>query len=286
MNRPPGRALRACHAVTLVGAWLACIGGTTAGAQTNLIGYWNPLFHEDVDERIPGPSIGDYLGLPITDAARLRAEAWDASLLSMPEHQCKPHPSTYGFRGVGVLRIWEDRDDDTQQLVKIHTHIAWQEQHREIWMDGRPHPPEYAQHTWQGFSTGSWDGDVLVVKTTHLKAGWMRRNGLPLSDRATMTDRFHRYGDVMTHVSIVEDPVYLTEPLVKTNGFLLAPAGTMTPYPCEPVIEVVREPGFVPHYLPGKNPFLREFGERYGLPPEATRGGAATALPEFAETLR
>jgi hypothetical protein len=287
VNRASRLALRAGRAVTaLVGAWLACTGGTTAIAQTNLIGYWNPLFHEDVDERIPGPSIGDYLGLPITDAARLRAESWDASLLSMPEHQCKPHPSTYGFRGVGVLRIWEDRDEDTQQLVKIHTHIAWQEQHREIWMDGRPHPPEYAQHTWQGFSTGSWDGDVLVVKTTHLKAGWMRRNGLPLSDRATMTDRFHRYGDVMTHVMIVEDPVYLTEPLVKTNGFLLAPAGTMTPYPCEPVIEVVREPGFVPHYLPGTNPFLREFGEHYGLPPAATRGGAATALPEFAETLR
>jgi hypothetical protein len=286
MNRAPGLALRAGRAVTaLVAAWLTCMGAT-ATAQTNLIGYWNPLFHEDVDERIPGPPIGDYLGLPITDAARLRAEAWDASLLSMPEHQCKPHPSTYGFRGVGVLRIWEDRDEDTQQLVKIHTHIAWQEQHREIWMDGRPHPPEYAQHTWQGFSTGSWDGDVLVVKTTHLKAGWMRRNGLPLSDRATMTDRFHRYGDVMTHVMIVEDSVYLTEPLVKTNGFLLAPAGTMTPYPCEPVIEVVREPGSVPHYLPGTNPFLREFGEHYGLPPEATRGGAATALPEFADKLR
>ena len=222
-------------------AWLTCAG--PAAAQTNLVGYWNPLFHEDVDERIPGPSIGDYLGLPITDAARLRAETWDASLLSMPEHQCKPHPSTYGFRGVGVLRIWEDRDEDTQQLIKIHTHIAWQEQHREIWMDGRPHPPDYAAHTWQGFSTGSWDGDVLVVKTTHLKAGWMRRNGLPLSDRATMTDRFHRYGDLMTHVMIVEDPVYLTEPLVKTNGFLLALNGSMTPYPCDPVIEVVRDPG-------------------------------------------
>jgi len=255
-------------------------------AQTNLIGYWNPIFHEDVDERIPGPSIGDYLGLPITDAARLRAEAWDASILSIPEHQCKPHPSTYGFRGVGVLRIWEDRDEDTQQLVTIHTHIAWQEQHRRIYMDGRPHPPEYAQHTWQGFSTGTWEGDVLVVKTTHLKAGWMRRNGLPLSDRATMTDRFHRYGDVMTHVMIVEDPVYLTEPLVKTNGFLLQPAGTMTPYPCDPVIEVVRDPGFVPHYLPGQNPFLGEFAETYGLPRAATRGGAHTALPEFAETLR
>jgi hypothetical protein len=85
---------------------------------------------------------------------------------------------------------------------------------------------------------------------------------------------------------IVEDPVYLTEPLVKTNGFLLQPAGTMTPYPCEPVVEIVRDPGFVPHYLPGQNPSIAEFGETYGLPREATRGGAATALPEFAETLR
>src|SRR5215203_5311782 len=176
-----------------VTAWLAWLTAS-APAQTNLVGYWNPLFHEDVDERIPGPPIGDYLGLPISDAARLRAEAWDASLLSMPEHQCKPHPSTYGFRGVGVLRIWEDRDEDTQQLVTIHTHIAWQEQHREIWMDGRPHPPDYAPHTWQGFSTGSWDGDVLVVRTTHLKAGWIRRNGLALSDKATMTERFIRHG--------------------------------------------------------------------------------------------
>jgi hypothetical protein len=260
-------------------AWLA----VPAAAQMNLMGYWEPIFHEDMEERIPGPSIGDYLGLPITDAARLRAESWDASLLTLPEHQCKPHPSTYGFRGVGTLRIWEQRDPESQQLVAIHTWIEWQEQHRTIWMDGRPHPPEYAPHTWQGFSTGHWEGDVLVVETTHLKAGWIRRNGLPLTDEARMTDRFHRYGNIMTHVMIIEDPVYLSEPLVKTNGFELVPNGNMTPYPCEAVSEVVREPGDVPHYLPGQNPFLKEFAEMHGLPFEATRGGAETALPEYAE---
>ena len=94
-------------AATLVGGLCASLG---ANAQLNLVGYWDPIFHEDVEERIPGPSIGDYLGLPISDAARWRAESWDASLLSLPEHQCKPHPSTYGFRGVGTLRIWEERD--------------------------------------------------------------------------------------------------------------------------------------------------------------------------------
>jgi len=257
-----------------------------APAQVNLMGYWNPVYHEDFDERIPGPEIGDYAGLPINDAARLRAQSWEASLLTLPEHQCKPHPSTYGFRGVGTLRIWEERDPASQALVAIHTHIEWQEQRRTIWMDGRSHPPDYAPHTWQGFSTGRFDRGVLVVETTHLKAGWVRRNGLPLSDQATMVDRFHRYGNLLTHVMIIEDPVYLTEPLVKTNMFQLSPTGTMTPYPCEVVIEADQESGVVPHYLPGQNPYIREFAERYGIPFEATLGGAETALPEYQERLR
>ena len=97
-------------AVLLIGAPRA------ASAQVDLTGIWAPIFHEDQVERVPGPEVGDYSGLPITDAERLRGEAWDASLLTLPEHQCKPHPSTYGFRGVGNLRIWSDIDDATQHL--------------------------------------------------------------------------------------------------------------------------------------------------------------------------
>src|SRR5881396_4067056 len=82
-----------------------------AFAQVDPSGEWAPRFHEDQPERIPGPEIGDYLGLPINDAARLKADTWDASLLTLPEHQCKPHPSTYGFRGVGNLRISPGFDD-------------------------------------------------------------------------------------------------------------------------------------------------------------------------------
>src|ERR1700675_2197392 len=100
------------------------VSGRPASAQIDLSGVWAPLFHEDQPERIPGPHIGDYAGLPITDAARMRALAWDASLLTLPEHQCKPHPSTYGFRGVGNLRMWSDQDPATQQVIKINTHIA------------------------------------------------------------------------------------------------------------------------------------------------------------------
>jgi hypothetical protein len=130
--------------VAVVLAALATPG--RAFAQIDLSGVWAPIFHEDQPERAPGPDIGDYAGLPINDAARLKADTWDASLLTLPEHQCKPHPSTYGFRGVGNLRITPDFDDATQRLVKINTQIQWMEQKREIWMDGRPHPPDYVAH--------------------------------------------------------------------------------------------------------------------------------------------
>ena len=80
----------------------------------------------------PGPELGDYLGLPINDAARLKADSWDASLLTLPEHQCKPHPADYSPRGPANLRIWRDIDHDSQSLVAIHTHISWQQPERTI----------------------------------------------------------------------------------------------------------------------------------------------------------
>ena len=75
-----------------------------------------------------------------------------------------------------------------------------------IWMDGRPHPSKYAEHTRGGFTTGRWEGDTLVAYTTHMKAGFLRKNGPPSSDQATMTSRFWRHGDILTVLAVVEDP--------------------------------------------------------------------------------
>ena len=94
------------YAVTLI-ASAVVVGVVTvrpASAQVDLSGVWAPIMHEDQVERAPGP-IGDYLGLPINDAMRMRGESWDASILTMEEHTCKPHPSTYGPRGVGNMRV-------------------------------------------------------------------------------------------------------------------------------------------------------------------------------------
>ena len=261
-----------------------------AMAQFDLTGSYNAIFHEDQPERIPGPSLGDYVGLPINESARAFAEAWDASRLTVPEHQCRAHSSPYILRGPLNMRLWDERNKETQQVVAIHLDISNFQQRRIVWMDGRPHPSNNAEHTWMGFSTGRWDGDVLVVTTTHIKQMWHRRNGVPQSDQVTLTERFALHGTVMTYVTITDDPVYLTESLVKTTNMLknqrpLPPQQLL--YPCSAVVEIADQPrGAVPHYLPGENPFLEEFAEEQKLPEAATRGGAATMYPEFQTVLR
>jgi hypothetical protein len=269
---------------------VAVLVARPAAAQLDLSGNWGPRFHEDQPERIPGPELGDYLGLPITETARLTAEAWDPSRLTLPEHQCRVHTSPYIYRGPLQLRIWEEKDPRTQQLVAIKNYISTYEQTRTIYMDGRAHPPEHEAHTWQGFSTGEYVGNMLVVTTTHIKNGWHRRNGLIQSDKATLTEYFIRHDTFLTHVSIVQDPVYLTEPLVKTQNFVQNPnelPAQAWRWPCIYVEEVAdRKQGTVQHYLPGDNPFLEEFRQRHNLPEIATRGGAETMYPEFMQKLK
>ena len=252
-------------------------------AQVSLVGDWSPRMHEDQPDRGPGPELGDYTGLPITDGARLAADSWDASRLSLREHQCKVHIGPYIFHGPLQVRIWEDKDARTQQVQAIMVYVSTYEQQRAIWMDGRPHPPEWAPHTFQGFSTGKWDGDILTVSTSHIKSEWIRRNGIPNSEYSSLIEHFVRHGNVMTYVSVVTDPVYLTEPLVKSTDFRLneRPAGGWL-WPCEYVDEVADRPhSAVPHYLPGQSPFYGEFAAKYGIPVEATRGGAETMMPDY-----
>jgi hypothetical protein len=188
------------------------------------------------------------------------------------------------------MRIWDERHAETQQVVAVHVDISNFQQRRTVWMDGRPHPSAHAEHTWMGFSTGRWDGDTLVVTTSHIKQMWHRRNGLPQSDQTRLTERFTLHGPVLTYVTITEDPAYLTEPLVKTTNMLRNPRPLQPQqllYPCTAVVELADQPrGAVPHYLPGENPFLKEYAAQTHLPEAATRGGAATMYPEYQATLR
>ena len=258
----------------------------SALAHVDLAGGWGQRFHEDLPERGAGPDIGDYLGLPINDAARRRADSWDAGKWTMPERQCEPHPPDYGPRGPASLRISSTVDPVSQDVISWHTTLMWMLPQRTIYMDGRARPSAYAQHTWQGFSTGEWEGDMLKVTTTHLKEGWLRRNGVPRSEKATLVEYFIRHGEYLTLVTVVKDPVYLTEAFVRTSNWVADPGFQLSPFSCIPTVEIERRRDEVPHHLPDANPYLTEFAAKHGLPTAAARGGGETMYPEFAARLR
>jgi hypothetical protein len=263
-----------------------------AFAQIDLTGEWTPLYHEDGPIRVGGigPEPGDWSGLPLNDAGRLHGDTWAASVLSVPEHQCMPHVATYSFRGPTALRIAKVEDAVTGNVVALNVEGTYGRADRTIWLDGRPEPGPLERHTWAGFETGKWVGNQLVVTTTHIKRGWIQRNGGYVSDQATVTDHYVRHGNYLTIISIVDDPVYLEEPFIRSTNFVLNPSqqigGSYFCSPFDSVLEVVEPRGYVPHYLPGKNPELLEFRVKNGLPEAASHGGAASLYPEFMPTLR
>ncbi|MDT8399000.1 MAG: hypothetical protein RQ899_10340 [Pseudomonadales bacterium] len=264
---------------------LVSLCSVSALAEKNISGVWRNTYAEDWPDRLPGPELADYAGLPLNDGDRLRAQTWDASLIALPEYQCRVHPSDYA-NSFADIRIWEERDPYSEQLIALRLqHFAWQTR-RTIWMDGREHPPEYAQHSSMGFSTGTWDGQILTVKTTHLKEGWLRRNGVARSDLATVTEHFIRHGDVLTWTVIVDDPIYLEEPFIRSRDYEYSIDNQIPPYTCESVIEMVRERGYIPHHLPGTNPDLHIYSDRHDIPFDAAMGGAKTMYPEYMNVLR
>jgi len=164
--------------------------GQTAGAFVaapglDLSGNWAPVVHEDQPERGPGPALVDYAGLPISDGARQWALSWDASRLTVQEHQCQVHVVSYIYRGPLQLHIWEERDPQSQRVFAIRHYIQNFEQNRTIWRMA-----------------------VRIRRKARRTLGWV------------------------FHVTILTDPVYLTEPLIKSQTFnLIIPEGQNWVYP-------------------------------------------------------
>ena len=270
-------------------AVLAILYAVPAAAQIDLAGEWGArATHEDQVHRIPGAELGDFAGFPLNEAGKLKAATWDASILSQPEQQARPHPAQYSMRGPGPnFRMNKVTDPLTNQLVAYTITGLFGNADRTIWMDGRPHPSANHEHTWDGFSTGEWvDGNALKVTTTHMKAAFINRNGAPSSVKSTMTEYFFRHDLHLLLVTIIDDPVYLEEPFVRTSNFVWSPTNSVAPLiPFEIVDEVAGMPqGWVPSYPMGTR--HGEFARRFNLPFEATRGGAETMYPEYARRMR
>lgn len=266
-------------------------GGPQAGPLLDIQGMWNhtELMTEDralLLSRIGGGAkIGDYTGFPLNDNGRQWVDSWMMARMEMPEHQCHPHPAQYSLWGPGNFRITNIFDRYTDRIIGLRLEGTFGRADRTIWLDGRPAPPAYARHTFAGFATGRYDGNMLTVDRTHLKEGWFSRNGITSTDRATMREHYIKHDNYMTVVFIVNDPDYLEEPFIRTTQAVSSPPTQLGASECQPfnvnVINADQPRGYVPHWLPEQNPQLREFAEKYGVPYEAARGGARTLYPEY-----
>jgi len=248
----------------------------------DLTGTWRWVNHEDERDRNPGAFPGDYRGLPLNDAARMRADTYDEEINSTSSLlQCRPRTPGYQPKGLDPMRIDKVADPLTRQLVAYRISYEKTPGERVIWVDGRPSPSAYALHSWDGFSTGKFRGDTLEITTTHLKESYVRRNGVATSFRATVIEQMSLEEPYLEVTFTVIDPDYLTEPLVRSATYMRAPTLQLPPYPCQPEDNQLGEKYRVPHYLPGENPYLTESGFKYKTPQEGVRGGAPTLYPEW-----
>jgi hypothetical protein len=242
---------------------------------------------EDGPDRADGPDVGDYTGLPLNDFARKKAEAWSASVIAQPERQGNPHPAQYSIRGGGGpnIRISKVIDPVTSAWTAYRIEGLYNGGNRTIWLDGRARPGEHAEHLWSGFSSGVWEGRMLKVTTTHMKMGFIRRNGVPSSPYTTMTEWWSRHDNYLTVITVLEDPIYLEEYFVRDVTFRWAPEQVVGPATSvDPSDELGDKPlGWVPHNPPGTR--HTDFAERHNLPFEATQGGKETRYPEYAKKL-
>ncbi|HLG55600.1 MAG TPA: hypothetical protein VI485_09735 [Vicinamibacterales bacterium] len=256
-----------------------------SGQQVDLAGMWSASkgnFEELPLRGDPGVEVGEYVGIPLNEAARQHAESWTPTMHSLLEWQGRPHPVTYAMRAPRPdFRMGPIVDPKTEALIGYTVTGLFGRADRTIWLDGRPHPSKYAEHKWQGFSTGEWVGGALKVTTTHIKYSFVHRNGIPLSPYAVMTEYYWRRGDLLILAIIIEDPIYLTEPLVRTSTFRWDPNLTIPALlPFEVAEELPSlEKGQVPTYPLGTKHL--EYAERHHLPFEATQGGAQTMYPEY-----
>lgn len=197
-----------------------------AGAPFDLTGYWVSIVTEDWRYRMVTPTPGDYQGVPMNQASRQVADAWDPAKDEAAGEQCKSYGAPALLRVPERLHItWED-----DQTLREETDAGMQTRlfHFGDWK--APGGPR----TWQGDSVARWEtaggrggpprSGSLRVTTNHLRAGYLRKNGVPYSEDATLTEYYdlakERNGDVWLVVTIaVQDPKYLTQQFVISSQF-------------------------------------------------------------------
>ena len=231
-------------------------GGTARStAPIDLTGYWVSQIVDEWRFRV-SPQKGDILYLPLNAEARRAANAWDPAKDAAENHACRAYGAVGVMQRPGRLHVtWEndttlriDADAGTQTRI-LHFGSA---------------PQERGEPSWQGYSTAQWQfsgramldlggvgfvqgggpdaasarGGTLKVVTTNMLPGYLRKNGVPYSGNAVLTESFNRLngaeGDAYLLVTAtLQDPMYLTQPFVRSYTFKKQPDGSgWDPTPC------------------------------------------------------
>jgi hypothetical protein len=227
-------------------------------APIDLTGYWVSYVTENWRYRMVTPAKGEYRRIPASPAALPIINAWDPSADERAGNQCKSYGAGAIMSVPGRLRItWQDAD-----TLRIDIDAGTQTRLLRFAAAASTSP---ARPTWQGESVARWErvlaagsteqdpayaaGGSLRVVTSNLRAGYLRKNGVPYSERATVTEHFDlaplpdggppaprgsgAAGTLLVVTTIVEDPVYLNGPYVVSPHFKKEPDGSKwDPTPC------------------------------------------------------
>ncbi|MEQ1883466.1 MAG: hypothetical protein ABL967_00265 [Bryobacteraceae bacterium] len=217
-----------------------------AGAPFDVTGYWVAVINEDWRWRMITPDKGDFSSVPLNIEGRRMADAWDPAKDEASGEQCRVYGAPSIMRLPTRLHItWQD--DNT---LKIETDLGTQTRLLHF-----GETPGKGPRSWQGSSLAEWEADTagapprrgggptgprdLKVETTNLKAGYYRRNGIPYSENAKVTEYFDLFpklpnGDEWMVVNaVIEDPQYLTERFILSSNFKREKDGSKWhPTPC------------------------------------------------------
>ncbi len=234
--------------------WMGAVYAQTpkTAAPIDLTGYWVSVVTEDWRWRMVTPAKGDYASVPINLAAEKFADAWDPSKDEAAGEQCRAYGAPAIMRVPGRIHItWQD-----DRTLKVETDAGEQTRlfHFGDWK--APGGPP----TWQGNSVAQWEipravtaatgseagpkfGDLKVV-TTHLRPGYLRKNGVPYSGQTTMTEYWdlsteryltgaHKGEQWVVITTVVHDPMYLQQDWITSLNFKRQPDGSKwDPQPC------------------------------------------------------
>lgn len=231
-----------------------------AAAAFDMTGTWVAVVSEDWRWRMVTPPKNDVASVPVNAEGRKVAAAWDLDQDNASGNQCR------AFGAGGIMRqplrvqiAWQDDrtlklESDTGQQTRLFKFAA-----------PAPGPPAVvsattaaSERTWQGSSTAEWvkqaqsrglgfggrggaaaSGGTLKVVTTQMKAGYLRKNGIPYSEDAVVTEYYNRHsgpGDLewFTVTTVVDDPKYLTQPFITSSSFRReADNSKWRPSPCQ-----------------------------------------------------